>query len=118
MISMIKKQSLNQTPQAAPASVLEDFLLTAREMPFDAWQALMQDPIFGYNALCMVWQSEGRRFSVSRGGICRGADGGVIRPAGPVSLAHPVDMDAGEILFWRRWLRDERLTQPVRATAR
>ena len=73
----------------------------------------MQTPAFGWDALCMVWQSEGRRFSVSRGGICRGADGCVTEPAGPVSLAHPVEMDAAEILHWRRWLREERLIQPV-----
>ena len=111
---MTQRQSLNRPSQANPASVLEDYLLTARDMPFTAWQTLMRDPVIGWNALCMVWQSEGRRFSVSRGGICRGADGGVIQPAGPVSLAHPVEMDAGEIISWRRWLRDEHLTQPVR----
>lgn len=35
----------------------------------------MQTPVFGWDALCTVWQAEGRRFSVFRGGICRGTDG-------------------------------------------
>ncbi len=92
---------------------IRDSLLTARDTPLSVWQTLMQNPAFGWEAICMVWQSEGRRFSVSRGGICRGADGCVMQPAGPVSLAHPVEMDAAEIMHWRRWLWEEHLTQPV-----
>lgn len=110
---MVQRRSLKDAKQPGPMPDPEELLLTARGIPLPAWQALMGDPVFGRDAACLVWQSDGRRFSVSRGGTCRGADGRVIQPAGPVSLAHPVEMDAGEIMHWRRWLWDAHLTQPV-----
>ncbi len=96
------------------AATLRELFCTGRDLPLAVWQNRMRDPRFGWDALCLVWQSDGRRFSVSRGGICRDADGREMEPCGPVSLAHPVEMDAPEILKWRRWLKAERLGQPFR----
>lgn len=110
---MVQRRSVAKAKRPGPLPDTEELLLTERGIPLSAWQALTRDSVFGRDAACMVWQSDGRRFSVSGDGICRDADGRVTRPAGPVGLAHPVEMDAGEIMRWRRWLWNEHLTQPV-----
>ena len=105
---------IRSEPPSEESVTLRELFRTGRDLPLAVWQKKMRNPLFGWQALCLVWQSDGQRFSVSRGGICRDADGCETEPCGPVSLAHPVEMDAPEILKWRRWLKAERLQQPFR----
>ena len=86
--------------------------LTGRDLPLPAWQSRLQDPAFARIAQQLIWQSGSRRFTLSPDGRCRDADGGLFSPADAVSLAHPVELDAAEILHWRRWLRTEGIAQP------
>ena len=85
---MVQRRSLKDAKQPGPMPDPEELLLTARGIPLPAWQALMGDPVFGRDAACLLWQSDGRRFSVSRGGTCRGADGRVIQPFAAFVIAN------------------------------
>ena len=92
---------------------IAQLLLTGHDLPLPAWQSRLQDPAFARIAQQLIWQSGGRRFTLSPGGRCHAMDGSLCSPADAVSLAHPVELDAAEILHWRRWLRSEGITQPL-----
>ncbi|MBR6028178.1 MAG: DUF4132 domain-containing protein [Clostridia bacterium] len=104
---MAKKQA---SPQVPPLPLL---FAAGRDLPLPVWAARLQSPSFLKNARRLVWQSTGRRF-VLQGRRCEDISGAAFEPSGPVSLAHPAELDAEEILYWRGWLRERALVQPFR----
>ena len=86
------------------AELWEMFAL-GRDMPAARWTARIKgDAAFARPAARLVWQADGRRFMAGDG----------CAPEGPVSLAHPVELDADEILRWRALLAERKIRQPFR----
>lgn len=95
-------------------SELMRMFVYASDMPYPAWARRMgEDAVFAGFARRLVWQADGRCF-LPEGGACSGTDGTAFAPDGPVSLAHPVELDAGEILYWRDRLASVGVKQPFR----
>lgn len=89
----------------AVARELKEKYIFGRDIFASRWQERMQnDEAFAKLAGRLVWQADGRRFVPGDGFI----------PEGPVSLAHPVELDAGEILRWRDHFKEKGITQPFR----
>ncbi|MBQ6373660.1 MAG: DUF4132 domain-containing protein [Clostridia bacterium] len=85
-------------------SELKDMFVLGRDMPAARWRQRMEGKAFQALANRLVWQSDGARFM----------PGDSFVPEGPVSLAHPVELDAEEILRWRARLSEREITQPFR----
>ncbi len=99
-------------------STVSDELMTmftlGRDMSAVRWmERLCKDAGFLSSAQKLIWQTGGHRFSLD-GKTCRLADGRVFTPDNPVGLAHPVLLNADEILFWRGWLNKAGIHQPFR----
>ena len=76
------------------------------EMAPNEWKARFDDDReFRSEAQRLVWQCNGRRFIPF---------GEAVTPPGPVTPAHPVELDAPEILRLRALLRKRRIVQPFR----
>ena len=93
---------------------LEEMYAAGKDIPYSSWVVRLMDSDYAREALGLVWQADRRRFILTRCGDCVGMDGSVFEPAGPLSLAHPAELDAPEILYWRRRVREEGLAQPFR----
>ena len=85
-------------------SELRDMFVLGRDMPASRWRERMAGRAFQALANRLVWQADGARFLPGDG----------FAPEGPVSLAHPVELDADEILRWRRLLSERDIQQPFR----
>ena len=85
-------------------SELHGMFVQGGAMTASRWRERLGEPAFREAAEGLIWQSDGRRFLPGDG----------FEPAGPVSLAHPVEMDAPEILHWRALLEARRIRQPFR----
>lgn len=85
-------------------SELRDMFVLGRDMPALRWRKRLEDRAFHRLADGLVWQADGMRFLPSDGFV----------PEGPVSLAHPVELDAEEILHWRGLLSEHDIQQPFR----
>ena len=85
-------------------SELRDMFVLGRDMPALRWRKCLEDRAFHRLADGLVWQADGMRFLT----------GGGFVPEGPVSLAHPVEMDADEIMRWRGILAERGIDQPFR----
>lgn len=85
-------------------SELRDMFALGRDMPALRWWERLEDKAFRRLADGLVWQADGVRFLLGDGFV----------PEGPVSLAHPVELDAAEILHWRGALSERCIPQPFR----
>ena len=87
---------------SAMMSELRDLFVLGRDMPAELWRQHLEKRAFQALANGLVWQADGTRFLPQDGFI----------PEGAVGLAHPVELDAEEILFWRRTLKARGIAQP------
>ena len=85
-------------------SELQDMFVLGRDMSASRWRQRMEGKAFQTLANRLVWQADGARFLPGHGFV----------PEGPVSLAHPVELDAEEILRWRGLLSECDIQQPFR----
>ncbi len=92
---------------------LRQMFVTGSDLPAAVWKQRLQGRAFAQAAARLIWQSEGERFILS-GSRCLDRKGQCFSPEGPVGLAHPVELDAEEILHWRGWLAAEEIPQPFR----
>ncbi len=107
-----KKPSVDEKAAAQVKAELEQMFVLGSDMPVSVWKdRLRADEVFRDVACLLVWQAGGARL-VIKDGACAGIDGNELIPVEPVSLAHPVELDAEEILFWRRRLADRNIKQP------
>ena len=83
---------------------LREMFVLGRDMSAARWRERMTDRAFRALANGLVWQADGARFLPGDG----------FAPEGPVSLAHPVELDAAEILRWRAILAERGIQQPFR----
>ena len=83
-------------------SELWDMFVLGRDMPLRRWRESLEDRAFRRLADGLVWQADRICFLPGDGFV----------PEGPVSLAHPVELDAGEILRWRGVLAERGIAQP------
>ena len=83
---------------------LHDMFVLGGDMPAARWRELFSRRAFADKARRLVWQADGARFMPDDGFV----------PEGLVSLAHPVELDAPEILRWRKLLAERGIEQPFR----
>ena len=83
---------------------LREMFTLGWDMPAARWRERMADKAFRTLANSLVWQADGVRFLPVDG----------YEPEGMVSLAHPVELDAEEILRWRGMLVEGGIQQPFR----
>lgn len=105
---------MSRSLEARTRAELKDMFTLGRDMPAQRWlERLRADEAYAALARRLLWQTDGRRYVIEEDAF-RGYDSALITPSGPVSLAHPVELDADEILFWRDLLTRRAIRQPFR----
>ena len=93
---------------------LKELYVLGHSIPLARWRKRMEgDALFRDLAKGLIWQAQGQRFALEEDD-CRTLDGRAFIPEGPVSLAHPVELDAPEILGWWAWLDERGIRQTFR----
>jgi len=85
---------------------LQKMFIGGDEMPFEKLTARPTA-----NERSLVWEAGGARFMLTENG-CVDAMGEEVTPTGNVRLAHPIELDADEILMWRAVLEERGIIQP------
>lgn len=103
---------------------LERLLLEDRTWPVDAWRSRYVDHgLVGVLARRLVWTVADAGTStpvIGLDGELVDVTGTIVSPApsATVSLWHPVDEDADDVMAWRRFLEDRRIVQPFKQAHR
>ncbi len=121
------KQAAKDIQRMLPAQRerLDQLFLQQKTWPFETWRARYLDhPLIGHLARRLIWRfTRGEEISdaVFRDGAFFTHEDRVLdRPDADtvVSLWHPVDRPADEVLAWRRWLEAREVQQPFKQAHR
>lgn len=105
---------------AAQSLRLERSYLSERSWPLEVWkERFLQHPLVGTLARRLIWQFEGIPASPVDGEFLTASD----HPLKPgkkavISLWHPMQSAAKEVLAWREWLERRQITQPFKQAHR
>ncbi|MBL7826180.1 MAG: DUF4132 domain-containing protein [Saprospiraceae bacterium] len=114
------KDALGSTAQSLEAAWLERRTWTQKSLS----ERLLKHPVLQSIASRLIWQFEqGERLAAAiwQGGRWQNPDGDTlewIQPDTIVRLWHPINSTARQVLAWRDWLEQQRITQPIKQAFR
>lgn len=79
-----------------------------KDLPVETWRKQTEDPERRELFQGLVWQNGSRRFVLTGDGL-QSPQGEESPDREPITLAHPVEMDAREILLWKEFLKKYRI---------
>ncbi|MEQ4300064.1 DUF4132 domain-containing protein [Plantactinospora sp. B6F1] len=103
---------------SAQAERLDRQFLAQRVWPFDAWRTRYLDhPLVGTLARRLIWLVDDVPCGYADGAL-RTDEGKEIVAGETVRLWHPIGREVAEVLVWRAWLEQRRVTQPFKQAHR
>lgn len=103
---------------AAQSERLDRQFLADRTWPFDAWRNRYLDhPLLGTLARRLIWLVDDEPCAFWDGQL-RSLDDAAVTEGAVVRVWHPIGRDVDEVLAWRAWLEDRRITQPFKQAHR
>jgi len=98
----------SETQQQKNLRRLKQMYILGTDLPVATWKKQAENPAWRNLFRGLVWQSGSRRFVLTENGL-RSPDGDISLTDEPLSSAHPVEMDAKDILLWERFLKERKI---------
>ena len=93
--------------------LLFDQFMTGDAAPSNSWKASYgKNPILNRIARLLVWAQGNRTFTMGPGGPVDCSGNACTLTDDPVAVAHPMEMDPGEVKAWQRYFTHRGLKQP------
>ncbi|WP_051367271.1 DUF4132 domain-containing protein [Hamadaea tsunoensis] len=103
---------------SAQAERLDRQFLARRVWEFGAWRERYLDhPLIGVHTRRLIWLVDGVACAYADGSL-RTVAGAAVDGGREVVLWHPIGRPVDEVLAWRAWLEDRRVTQPFKQAHR
>ncbi|NUR32317.1 MAG: DUF4132 domain-containing protein [Catenulispora sp.] len=103
---------------SAQAERLDRQFLARRTWDYASWRDRYLDhPMLGVHARRLIWLVDGAPCAYAEGSL-RTVTDEVVADGRAVTLWHPIGRPVDEVLAWRAWLEDKRITQPFKQAHR